>query len=86
MQISGLLRWVLFLLLVSVFLFVIFRQLREKKRAHLLLEQSFKQIAEQKIEIENQNKLVLQQKKKLTDSIFLCKTNTAGCTFAYCSI
>ncbi|HOT15146.1 MAG TPA: response regulator [Bacteroidales bacterium] len=57
------------LLLVSVFLLIIFRQLREKKKANLMLEQSFKQIAEQKIEIEKQNKLVLQQKKKLTDSI-----------------
>jgi len=61
---------VLFLLLVSGFLFFIFKQLREKKKANEMLEQSNRQITEQKQEIELQRDIATNQKKKITDSIY----------------
>jgi CheY-like chemotaxis protein len=57
------------LLIVLSSLFFIFKQLREKKKANLMLELSNKQIIEQKIEIESQRDIANQQKKKITDSI-----------------
>ncbi len=60
----------LFLLLVSGFLFFIFKQLKEKKKAYEMLEQSNRQITEQKQEIELQRDIATSQKKKITDSIY----------------
>jgi len=59
-----------FLLLVSGSLFFIFKQLREKKKAYEMLEQSNRQITEQKQEIEIQRDIATNQKKKITDSIY----------------
>jgi CheY-like chemotaxis protein/serine phosphatase RsbU (regulator of sigma subunit) len=60
---------VLILTLVSFFMFLIFKQLKEKKRANALLEESNRQIAEQKAEIEVQRDIANQHRKKITDSI-----------------
>jgi CheY-like chemotaxis protein len=57
------------LLLVIFFLLFISKQLRAKKKANQLLEQSNQQILEQKKEIEIQRDIATQQKKKITDSI-----------------
>jgi CheY-like chemotaxis protein/tetratricopeptide (TPR) repeat protein len=57
------------LLLISLFFFFIFKQLREKKKAYTLLEQSKQEIIEQKQEIEEQRDIATQQKRKITDSI-----------------
>lgn len=57
------------IILITLFLFVIFKQLRRIKHANALLSESHRQIAEQKQEIEKQHAIVSQQKKKLTDSI-----------------
>jgi CheY-like chemotaxis protein/serine phosphatase RsbU (regulator of sigma subunit) len=59
----------LVLLMVSIFMFVIFKQLKAKKRANALLEESNRQIAEQKTEIEKQRDITNLQKKRMTDSI-----------------
>jgi CheY-like chemotaxis protein/serine phosphatase RsbU (regulator of sigma subunit) len=56
--------------LVSFSLFFIFKQLREKKKAFTLLEDSNHQITEQKKEIEVQRDIATNQKKKITDSIY----------------
>ncbi|MCX7987323.1 MAG: response regulator [Bacteroidales bacterium] len=60
---------VFIILLISLFLFVIFKQLRKIKIANAMLSESHRQVAEQKQEIEKQHAIVTEQKKKLTDSI-----------------
>ncbi len=61
---------VVILILVSTFLVFNSKQLRAKKKAYTMLEQSNLQITEQKKEIEQQRDIVTNQKKKITDSIF----------------
>jgi len=61
------------LLLVSISGAFIFKQLREKKKAYHMLEQSNQQVIEQKEEIEKQHEVVISQKKKITDSIHYAK-------------
>jgi serine phosphatase RsbU (regulator of sigma subunit) len=57
------------LLLVTVSLLLIFKQLYAKKKANRKLKESNQQILEQKNEIEQQRDVVTLQKKKITDSI-----------------
>ena len=57
------------LILVTVFMLFISKQLREKKKANILLEENNIQITEQKKEIETQRDVANTQKKKITDSI-----------------
>ncbi|MGC8823199.1 MAG: response regulator [Bacteroidales bacterium] len=64
---------VFIIVLILLFLFVIFKQLRRIKHANALLSESHRQIAEQKQEIEKQHAIVSAQKKKLTDSILYAK-------------
>jgi len=61
---------VVILLLVVVSLLFIFKQLREKKRAFNLLEESNHQVIKQKEKIEKQHEILISQKKKITDSIY----------------
>jgi serine phosphatase RsbU (regulator of sigma subunit)/ActR/RegA family two-component response regulator len=62
-----------FLLVVLISLFFIFKQFRAKKKAFRMLEESNKQITEQKKEIELQRDIATNQKKKITDSIYYAK-------------
>jgi CheY-like chemotaxis protein len=55
---------------VIIFSLFNYKQLRAKKKAYTMLEQSNLQITEQKKEIEQQRDIVTNQKKKITDSIF----------------
>ena len=64
---------VVILILVTISLLFIFKQLREKKKAYDLLEKSNLQVIKQKEEIENQHEIVISQKKKITDSIYYAK-------------
>lgn len=57
------------LLLVIIFFLFSIKQLRDKKKANVLLEQNNRQITEQKKEIEVQRDIATTQKKKITDSI-----------------
>ncbi len=59
----------LILLMAFASMFFIFKQLRAKKKANALLEQSNIQITQQKQEIEKQRDIANTQKKKITDSI-----------------
>jgi serine phosphatase RsbU (regulator of sigma subunit) len=58
------------LLMVIGFMFFIFRQLNQKKKANRLLEASNRQIIEQKLQLESQHRIVSAQKEKITDSIY----------------
>lgn len=64
---------VVILVLVVISLLFIFRQLREKKKAFDLLEESNHQVIKQKDEIEKQHEVLISQKKKITDSIYYAK-------------
>lgn len=64
---------VVILILVSISLIFIFKQLREKKKAFDMLEKSNQQVIKQKDEIEIQHEVVISQKKKITDSIYYAK-------------
>ncbi len=57
------------LLIILLFLALLFKQLHDKKVANARLQESYKQIAEQKEEIEKQRDIANMQKKKITDSI-----------------
>ncbi|HEY4786582.1 MAG TPA: SpoIIE family protein phosphatase, partial [Bacteroidales bacterium] len=61
---------IVILVLVTLSLLFIFKQLREKKKAYNLLEKSNRQVIDQKEEIEKQHEIVTSQKKKITDSIY----------------
>jgi CheY-like chemotaxis protein len=63
----------LLIVIISISLFFIFRQLREKKAAYLMIEESNQQILEQKKVIEVQRDIATNQKKKITDSILYAK-------------
>jgi len=62
-----------FLFLVLFSLFFIFKQLRDKKKAYLMLENSNRQITVQNKQIEEQRDIATNQKKKITDSIHYAK-------------
>lgn len=56
-------------LLILIFLVIIFRQFKQKKKANMLLGKQNEQINKQKDEIEKQRDLANKQKKDITDSI-----------------
>lgn len=63
---------VILMLVVGSTIFIL-KQLREKKKAYRMLEESNVQVIRQKEEIEKQHEVVSSQKKKITDSIYYAK-------------